>query len=152
MWTAAYDNVNFFTKRYATMVIRHLTVQTLPDGLETQFTPPDTTQREPSCLVRRADGVNWAASARTSIVRADVISREQINRSHVTRDREHARTHARTRDNRRDFVIASSASAATTAAVPRHATHALRGRLLHAVTSDSPTHPVQLRSGASIPP
>jgi len=35
-------------------VIYRLTVQTLPDGLETQFTPPDTTQTGPSCLVWRA--------------------------------------------------------------------------------------------------
>ena len=33
-----------FTKRHAMRVIYWLTVQTLPDGLETQFTPPDTTQ------------------------------------------------------------------------------------------------------------
>jgi len=32
-------------------MIYRLTVQTLPDGLETQFTPPDTTQTVPSCLV-----------------------------------------------------------------------------------------------------
>ena len=37
-------NLNFFTKRHATRVIYRLTVPTLPDGLETQFTPPDTTQ------------------------------------------------------------------------------------------------------------
>jgi len=37
--------------------IYRLTVQTLPDGLETQFTPPDTTQTRLSCL---AEGVNWA--------------------------------------------------------------------------------------------
>jgi len=34
--------------------IYRLTVQTLPDGLETQFTPPDTTQTGPSCSVWRA--------------------------------------------------------------------------------------------------
>jgi len=28
-----------------------LTVKTLSDGLETQFTPPDTKQTGPSCLV-----------------------------------------------------------------------------------------------------
>ena len=44
-------NVNYFTKRHATRVIYRLTVQTLPDDLETQFTPPDTTQ---SCRVWRA--------------------------------------------------------------------------------------------------
>ena len=47
-------NLNFFTKRQATKVIYRLTVQTLPDGLETQFTPPDTTQTGPSCRVWRA--------------------------------------------------------------------------------------------------
>ena len=35
---------NFFTNRHAMRVIYRQTVQTLPDGLETQFTPPDTTQ------------------------------------------------------------------------------------------------------------
>jgi len=35
-------------------VIYRLTVQTLPDGLETQFTPPDTTQTAPSCRVWQA--------------------------------------------------------------------------------------------------
>ena len=35
---------NFFTDRHAMRVIYRQTVQTLPDGLETQFTPPDTTQ------------------------------------------------------------------------------------------------------------
>ena len=55
LWTAAYDeNLNFFTKRHATRVIYRLTVQTLPDGLETQFAPPDTTQTGLSCRVRRA--------------------------------------------------------------------------------------------------
>ena len=46
----------FFTKSHATTVIYRLTVQTWPDGLETQiqFTPPDTTQTGPSCLVWRA--------------------------------------------------------------------------------------------------
>ena len=39
-------NLNFFTKRHATRVIHRLTVQTLPDGLETQFTPPDTTRQD----------------------------------------------------------------------------------------------------------
>jgi len=47
-------NLNFFTKRHATRVIYRLTVQTLPDGLETQFTPPDTTQTALSCRVWRA--------------------------------------------------------------------------------------------------
>jgi len=42
---------NFFTKRHATRVINRLTVQTLPDGLETQFTPSDT---------YLAGGVHWA--------------------------------------------------------------------------------------------
>ena len=37
-------NLNFFTERHATRVIYRLTVQTLPDGLDSQFTPPDTTQ------------------------------------------------------------------------------------------------------------
>jgi len=38
-------NLNFFTKRHdATRVIYRLTVQTLADGLETQFRTPDTTQ------------------------------------------------------------------------------------------------------------
>ena len=37
-------NLNFFNKRQATTVIYRLTVQTLPDGPETQFTPPDATQ------------------------------------------------------------------------------------------------------------
>jgi len=49
--------INFFTKRHATRVIYRLTVQTLPDGLETQFTPPDATQTVLSCL---AGVVNWA--------------------------------------------------------------------------------------------
>jgi len=45
-------NLNFFTKRHATRVIYRLTVQTLPDGLETQFAPPDTTQSQRQyCLV-----------------------------------------------------------------------------------------------------
>jgi len=35
-------------------VIYRLTVQTLPDGLETQITPPDTTQTALSCRVWRA--------------------------------------------------------------------------------------------------
>jgi len=43
--------LNFFTKRHATRVIYRLTVQTLPDSLETQFTLPDTTQTALSCLV-----------------------------------------------------------------------------------------------------
>jgi len=47
-------NLNIFTKRHATRVIYRLTVQTLPDGLETQFTPPDPTQTGPSCVVWRA--------------------------------------------------------------------------------------------------
>jgi len=47
-------NINFFTIRHTTRAIYRLTVQTLPDGLETQFTPPDTTQTGPSCLVWRA--------------------------------------------------------------------------------------------------
>ena len=47
-------NLNFFTKRHATRVIYRLTAQTLPDGLETRFTPPDTTQTALSCRVRRA--------------------------------------------------------------------------------------------------
>ena len=46
--------LNFFTKRQATRVIYRLTVQTLPDGLETQFTPPDTTRTGLSCRVWRA--------------------------------------------------------------------------------------------------
>ena len=37
-------NLNFFSKRQATRVIYRLTVQTLPDGLGTQFTSPDTTK------------------------------------------------------------------------------------------------------------
>jgi len=41
-------NLNFFTKRHATRVIYRLTVQAMPDGLETQFTPADTIQTEPS--------------------------------------------------------------------------------------------------------
>jgi len=40
-------------KRHATRAIYRLAVQTLPDGLETQFTPPDTTQTAPSCRVWR---------------------------------------------------------------------------------------------------
>ena len=44
-------NLNFFTKRQATTVICCLTVQGFPDGLETQFTPPDTTQTALSCCV-----------------------------------------------------------------------------------------------------
>ena len=44
-------NLNLFTKRHVTRVIYWLTVQTLPDGLKTQLTPPDTTQTGPSCLV-----------------------------------------------------------------------------------------------------
>jgi len=47
-------NLNFFTKRQATTLIIRLTVQTLPDGLKTQFTPPDTTQTAQSCRVWRA--------------------------------------------------------------------------------------------------
>ena len=47
-------NLNFFTKRHATRVIYRLTVQTLPDSLETRFTPPDTTQTGPSCRIWRA--------------------------------------------------------------------------------------------------
>jgi len=47
-------NLNFFTESHATTVIYRLTVQTLPDGLETQFTPPDTIQTGLSCLVWRA--------------------------------------------------------------------------------------------------
>ena len=43
------------TKRHATTVIYRLTVLTFPDGLETQFTPPDTT---PTALSRR---VWWRA-------------------------------------------------------------------------------------------
>ena len=47
-------NLNFFAKRHATRVIYRLTVQISPDGLETQFTPHDTTlQTGPSCLVWR---------------------------------------------------------------------------------------------------
>ena len=42
---------NYFTKRHATRLIYRQTVQTLSDGLETQFTPPDTTL---SCRVWRA--------------------------------------------------------------------------------------------------
>ena len=47
-------NLNGFTKRHATRVIYmyRLTVQTLSDGLETQFTPPDTTQAALSCVWR----------------------------------------------------------------------------------------------------
>ena len=48
--------LNFFTKRHATRVICRLTVQTLPDGLETQFTPPDTTQ---TALSRRVWREMW---------------------------------------------------------------------------------------------
>jgi len=49
-------NINFFTKRRATRVIYRLTVQTLPDGLETQFTPPDShmTQTALFCRAWRA--------------------------------------------------------------------------------------------------
>jgi len=47
-------NLNFFTKRQATTLVLRLTVQTLPDGLETRFTPPDTTQTALSCRVWRA--------------------------------------------------------------------------------------------------
>jgi len=47
-------NPNVFTKRHAMRVIYRLTVQTLPDGLETQFTRPDTTQ------TALAGGVNSA--------------------------------------------------------------------------------------------
>ena len=36
-------NRDIFTKRHATTVIYRLTVRTLPDGLETQFTSPDMT-------------------------------------------------------------------------------------------------------------
>ena len=46
--------LNCSTKRHATTVIYRLTVHTLPDGLETQFTPPDTMQTVLSCLVWRA--------------------------------------------------------------------------------------------------
>jgi len=53
LWTVAY-NLNFFTKRHTTTVIFRLTVQTLTHCLETQFTPPDTTQTGPSCRVWRA--------------------------------------------------------------------------------------------------
>ena len=48
-------NVKFSTKRHATMVIGHLSVQTV-SRLD-QFTAPDTTQTGLSCL---AGGVNWA--------------------------------------------------------------------------------------------
>ena len=47
-------NLNFFTKRHSTKLIYRLTVQTLSDGLETQFTLPDTPQTGPSGLVWRA--------------------------------------------------------------------------------------------------
>ena len=47
-------NLNLFTKRHATRVVYRLTVQTLPDCLETQFTPPDTTQTALTCRVWRA--------------------------------------------------------------------------------------------------
>ena len=47
-------NLNLFTKRHATRVVYRLTVQTLPDGLETQFTPPDTTHTALTCRVWRA--------------------------------------------------------------------------------------------------
>jgi len=46
-------NLNFSTKRHATTVIYRLTVQTLPDCFDTQFTPPDTTQTALSCHVWR---------------------------------------------------------------------------------------------------
>ena len=44
--------LNFFTKGHATSVIYRLTVQTLPDGLDTQFTLPDTVL---SCLGGRCE-------------------------------------------------------------------------------------------------
>ena len=44
-------NLNFFTKHHTTRMIHRLTVQTLPDGLETVFTLPHMTQTGPSCLV-----------------------------------------------------------------------------------------------------
>ena len=37
-------NLNYFTKRHATRANYRLTLQTLPDSLESQFTPPDMTQ------------------------------------------------------------------------------------------------------------
>jgi len=61
--------LNFFTKRHATRVIYRLTVQTLPDGLETLFTPPDTTETALSCLAggravwigHNIGGCRWSA-------------------------------------------------------------------------------------------
>jgi len=50
-WLLHMTRPNFFTKRHATKVIYRLTVQTLPDCLETHFTPLDTTQTGPSCHV-----------------------------------------------------------------------------------------------------
>jgi len=43
LWTVAYDQTKI-SSLDARRVIYRLTVQTLPDGLETQFTPPDTTE------------------------------------------------------------------------------------------------------------
>ena len=51
-------NLNLFTKRDATTVIYRLSVQTLPDGLETQF----LSRHVLSCL---AGGVNWALKSLT---------------------------------------------------------------------------------------
>jgi len=55
-----------FTKRHATRVIYRLTVQTLPDGLETQFTPPARHDADSTVLSCLAGGVNWAQAPRQS--------------------------------------------------------------------------------------
>jgi len=49
LWTAVLHMTK--PKRHATRVIYRLTVQTLPDCLETQFTSPDPTQTALSCRV-----------------------------------------------------------------------------------------------------
>jgi len=59
-------NLNFFTKRHSTRVIYRLTVQTLPDRLETQFTPPDTTQTALSggqCELGITRRVHWSRAS-----------------------------------------------------------------------------------------
>jgi len=74
VWTeSARLGQNFFTKRHATSVICRLTVQTLSDGFETQFTPPawhDTDSTVLSCL---ADGVNQALVKQCVLLSTDVV-------------------------------------------------------------------------------
>ena len=75
-------NLNFFTKRHATRVIYRLTVQTLPDGLETQLTPP-ATARDSTVLSCRAGGV--VASQRQRDVPVRAIGHIRVRREDWTR-------------------------------------------------------------------